>query len=106
MLITPDGTIWPVSSYGLHRYFGFTGSTDELLHYAVRNLGAVLVFFSESFCRIRLRTDFLAQPAFERLVFLLAVHEPNRVLIEPALPGHNLVEYLTDISDVVARLNN
>jgi hypothetical protein len=102
-LITRDGQVYPEECFGLRPLVGFA-SLQDLIDYAVRDCGAVLL---EHQCRFRIsvRPGLLSAAAFEKLVSYLAQADGTPIIIVPIASPETLRDVFFDTSDAIARLD-
>lgn len=104
ILVGPDGRVWNPYSYEFMRHLGYWGGDVDICRYATRNLGFAALRILPRYTYICVRPSLFPPACFDRILELLLLNEPPRVVIERATQGFAPLEVIANLNDAMARL--
>ncbi len=104
ILVGPDGRMWNPYSYEFTKYLGYWGADVDISRYATRNLGFAAVKILPRYMYICVQPSLFPPACFDRILELLLLNEPPRIVIERASRAFTPLEVLANLNDAVARL--
>lgn len=104
ILVGPDGRMWNPYSYEFMRYLGYWGGDADIVHYATRNLGFCALRIFPRYAHVCVQPSLFPMACFDRILELLLLNEPARIVIQRATRGFAPLEVFANLNDAMARL--